>query len=94
MGQVSRSLTRHSAPQTRAQDTAFVQHCSFTGLRPYLPLRWPIPPEIPDSPKKRYRSEYVYLGSEELDDQAAWEDLSLFDLVLHESDGQTEVALA
>ena len=82
MGKASRSLSRLSAPQTRAQDEAFVQHCSFTGLRPQLPLRWPTPPGIPDSPKKRYRSQYVYLGCDDLDDQANWEHLSLFDLVL------------
>ena len=83
MGQASRSPSRLSAPQTRAQDEAFVRQCSFTGLRPQLPLRWPTRPDIPDSPKKRYRSQYVYLGCDDLDQQTNWEDLSLFDLVLH-----------
>jgi hypothetical protein len=82
VGQASCSPSTLSAPQTRAQDTAFVQHCSFTGLRSQLPLRWPTPPDIPDSPKKRYRSQYVYLGCDDLDDPANWEGLSLFDLVL------------
>jgi hypothetical protein len=59
-----------------------VQQCSFAGLRSQLPLRWPTPPDIPDSPKKRYRSQYVYLGLDDLDVQANWDDLSLFDLVL------------
>jgi hypothetical protein len=59
-----------------------VQQCSFAGLRSQLPLRWPTPPEIPDSPKKRYRSQYLYLGWDALDDQANWEHLTLFDLVL------------
>lgn len=71
-----------SAPQTRAQDEAFVQQCSMEGLRPELPLHWPRSPGIPDSPKKRYRSNYVYLGCDDLDDPAHWEDLSAFDLVL------------
>jgi hypothetical protein len=71
-----------SAPQTRAQNEAFVQQCSFAGLRPHLPLRWPVPPDLPASPKKRYRSHYVYLGYDDLDDPANWETLSTFDLVL------------
>ncbi|NIV28840.1 MAG: hypothetical protein GWN58_04785 [Anaerolineae bacterium] len=71
-----------SPTQTRAQDKAFVQQCSFVGLRPQLPLRWPVPPGLPASPKKRYRSHYVYLGYDDLDDSAHWEHLSTFDLVL------------
>jgi hypothetical protein len=47
-----------------------------------LPLRWPTPPGIPDSPKRRYRSHYVYLGSDDLDDPANWAHLSALDLVL------------
>jgi hypothetical protein len=69
-------------PQTRAQDEAFVQQCSFAGLRPQLPLHWPTPPGIPDSPKKKYRSQYLYLGCDDLDDPTNWEQLSLFDLLL------------
>jgi hypothetical protein len=82
MGAKSRRSTTLSAPQTRAQDKAFVQQCGFAGLRSQLPLRWPTPPDVPDSPKKKYRSQYVYLGFDDLDEQANWEDLSLFDLVL------------
>jgi hypothetical protein len=37
---------------------------------------------VPPSPKRRYRSHYVYPGSEELLDPAAWAHLSDFDLVL------------
>ncbi len=82
MGIAKRAPSSLSAPQTRAQDEAFVQQCSIAGLRSQLPLRWPTPPDIPDSPKKQYRSQYVHLGCDVLDDQANWEDLSLFDLVL------------
>jgi hypothetical protein len=35
-----------------------------------------------NSPKKRYRSHYVYAGCEDLDDPTNWEHLSSFDLVL------------
>jgi hypothetical protein len=71
-----------SAPQTRAQDALFVQDCSFAGLRSQLPLRWPRTRGLPDSPKKRYRSQYVYAGCDDLDDPTNWEHLSSFDLVL------------
>jgi hypothetical protein len=37
---------------------------------------------MPDSPKKRYRSFYVYLGCDDLHELAHWENLSDFDLVL------------
>ncbi len=73
---------RFSPPETRAQDSDFVRQCSFAGLRPQLPLRWPTPPGIPDSPKKQYRSYYVYLGYADLNDLLAWRHLSSFDLVL------------
>ena len=68
MGKASHSPSTLSAPETRAQDETFVQQCSFAGLRSQLPLRWPTPPGIPDSPKKKYRSQYVYLGLDDLND--------------------------
>lgn len=71
-----------SPPQTRAADKTFVQQCSFAGLRTQLPLRWPVPPGLPDSPKKRYRSRYLYHGWDDLDNLANWDTLSAFDLVL------------
>jgi len=68
--------------ESRAQDAAFVAQCSLSGLRDRLPLPWPTPPDTPPSPKRRYRSGYVYLGRQDLDDPAAWERLSDFDLLL------------
>jgi hypothetical protein len=47
-----------------------------------LPLRWPTPPGTPDSPKRRYRSHYLYRGCDDLDDLANWEHLSAWDLVV------------
>ena len=82
MGKASDSPSTLSAPETRAQDEIFVQQCSFAGLRAQLPLHWPTPPAIPDSPKKKYRSDYVYLGCDDLDDTTNCEQLSLFDLLL------------
>ena len=76
--------------EARAQDLAFVTQCSLDGLRDRLPLRWPTPLDTPPSPKKRYRSRYVYpspgsgqaLGWEDLEDPTAWKHLSDFDLLL------------
>ena len=62
--------------ETRAQDPAFVNQCSLSGLMDHLPLVWPVPPDIPDSPKKTYRSAYVYLGWDDLKDSATWEELT------------------
>ncbi len=76
------AVVKLSPPQTRAQDEAFVRQCSLDGLRPQLPLRWPTPADVPPSPKKGYRSHYVYLGFDDLDDPATWEELSAFDLLL------------
>ena len=65
-----------SPAETRAQDLAFVTQCSLDGLRHRLPLRWPAPPAIPPSPKNAYRSHYVYLGWQDLEDPITWEHLS------------------
>jgi hypothetical protein len=73
---------RSSPSESRAQDRAFVRQCSFAGLRPRLPLRWPTPPGMLDSPKKQYRSHYLYLGYSDLYDSRSWRHLSSFDLVL------------
>jgi hypothetical protein len=78
----SLKTTGGTAVGTRAQDPTFVAQCSLTGLKDRLPLIWPIPPNTPLSPKKSYRSHYVYLGWDDLLDSAAWEYLSDFDLIL------------
>jgi hypothetical protein len=68
--------------KARAQDSDFIAQCSLEGLRHRLPLRWPVSPDVPPSPKKSYRSHYVYRGGEDLKDPANWEHLSEFDLLL------------
>lgn len=78
----SLKTTGVTAVETRAQDSTCVAQCSLTGLKDRLPLIWPIPPNTPPSPKKSYRSHYVYLGWDDLLDSAAWEYLSDFDLIL------------
>jgi hypothetical protein len=51
-------------------------------LRDRLPFLWPVPDDVPPSPKKSYRSHYVYRGWEDFKDPANWEHLSGFDLLL------------
>ena len=71
-----------TAPQTRAQDMAFVHQCSLEGLGSALPLRWPTPTDTPPSPKRDYRSHYAYPGWDDLTDSQTWEYLCDFELVL------------
>jgi hypothetical protein len=73
---------RLSAIEARAQDQAFVAQCSLEGLRHRLPLLWPISDDVPPSPKRSYRSHYVYRGWQDLEDPVNWEHLSDFDLLL------------
>lgn len=78
-------VTRTTPEQARAEDGLFVSQCNLFGLQKSLPLKWPTPPDIPSSPKKRYRSEYIYSWQAELGDPhqvQAWKELSDFDLLL------------
>ncbi len=68
--------------QTRQQHPEFGARCSFTALRSHLPLVWPAPPDLPPSPKRRYRSHYAYLGAEDLDTPRVWEELTDFEVLL------------
>ena len=77
--------TRTTPQQTRAEEGLFVSQCNLLSLRKSLPLQWPTPPRMPSSPKKSYRSAYVYPWQAELADPAqvlTWKDLSDFDLLL------------
>jgi hypothetical protein len=73
---------RLNATAARAQNHDFVQACNFLALQERLPIQWPVPPDVPPSPKRSYRSQYIYLGCDDLQDRQAWEHLSNFDLVL------------
>lgn len=72
--------------QQRCQDPALVASLSFPSLSGKLPLSLPVPADIPPSPKPRYRSQYVYLGYEDIvtpkGNLTVWPTLSLFDLAL------------
>ena len=78
--------TKTAAEQTRAQTAGFVSQCSLVGLQKSLPLKWPTPEEIPVSPKKSYRSAYVYAWQAQLADPHQvldWKNLCDFELLLH-----------
>ena len=75
-------IANHQAAQARAQDESFVKQCSLEGLQARLPLLWPLPTDMPPCPKKQYRSQYHYLGWDDLLEPAAWDYLSDFDLFL------------
>ena len=68
--------------ELRAQDRLFVTQCSLQGLRDRLPLCWPAPAHTPPSPKRAYRSAYIYLGWQDLQDASACQRYSDFDLLL------------
>ncbi len=74
--------TELTAAQHRARQRSFVQHCGWSELQTCVPLAWPTPPSIPPSPKRHYRSAYVYRGAADLADPSAWKTLSEFDLLL------------
>jgi len=67
-----------SPVQTRALDRELVAQCSLKGLQDRLPLQWPVPENMPPSPKKQYRSWYVYPDL----DLNGWERMGDYDLVL------------
>src|SRR6266571_728483 len=48
-----------SAGQKRAQSPLLVVTWSLAALAPQLPLRFPVDPDLPPSPKRRYRSAYL-----------------------------------
>lgn len=77
------AMTTELTPvKARAHDAAFVTQCSLQALQDRLPLRWPTPPDTSPSPKRAYRSHYLYLGWQDLLYPTAWEHLSDFDLTL------------
>lgn len=78
-------VVRITPEKCRAQDGLFVSQCSLLSLQGSLPLEWPALAEIPPSPKKSYRSAYVYPRQAALADAEqvlAWKDLADFDLLL------------
>lgn len=71
-----------TAIQKRADNKEALARFALSNLWSSLPLTFPLDPDLPPSPKPRYRSQYRYLGPEDLDDPQALETLSSFDIAL------------
>jgi hypothetical protein len=70
------------ASQKRAAHPDFIATFSLAALRDRLPFRFPVPDDLPPSPKKQYRSFYRYPGADDLADPAILAILSLLEIAL------------
>ena len=76
------STTTLSASQKRALHPDFVPTFSLSALRERLPLRFPVPANLPPAPKPHYRSAYQYLGCADLADPSVLASLEPFEVTL------------
>jgi hypothetical protein len=73
---------KQTAIQKRAHNKEALAAFSRANLGPGLPLRFPLAPALPPSPKHNYRSHYRYLDAAGLDDPLCLQTLSSFDVAL------------
>ena len=71
-----------TAIQKRAANKKALAPFALSNLWSRLPLTFPFDPDLPPSPKPRYRSQYRYLGPDGLDDAQTFDTLSSFDIAL------------
>ncbi len=71
-----------TAIEKRAANPSALAPFNLERLQQQLPLVFSPDPELPPSPKPRYRSAYRYLGLDDLDDQTALETLSSFEVAM------------
>jgi len=71
-----------SAVCKRATHPDFVSTFSVWALQERMPFSYPVPEEVPVSPKRRYRSAYRYLGPDDLFDRTRLADLTPFEVAL------------
>jgi hypothetical protein len=71
-----------TAVRKRAKNGTTLDRFSLTKLWHRLPLNFPVDPDIPPSPKPRYRSHYRYLGPGSLKNPRTLADLSPFEIAL------------
>ena len=74
--------TELTAIQKRATNPDFVKTFSLEALKDRLPFRFPVPQDVPPSPKRRYRSHYRYLGYDDLIVPTILATLTLFEIAL------------
>lgn len=71
-----------TAAQKRAAHPEFLPTFSLPAIQDQLPFCYPVPEGIAPSPKRQYRSNYRYLGWQELADPQALAHFSLFEVAL------------
>lgn len=76
------SNTQLTASQKRAAHPHFVKTFGLLALKDRLPFRFPVPEDGPLSPKRRYRSQYRYLGYHDLLLPGVLATLTLFEIAL------------
>lgn len=76
------SANKPTAIKKRAENPTALAPFDLDNLRHKLPLAFPLHPGVPPSPKPRYRSDYRYLGGDDLEDRAVLESLSPFEIAL------------
>jgi hypothetical protein len=79
---MSNALEVQTAARKRATHPDFVRTFSAYALQDRVPLSFPVPEDVPLSPKRRYRSAYRYLGDDDLFDPTALDQLTFFEVVL------------
>lgn len=72
-----------TASERRALQPLLITTWSLQALWPRLPLLFPGDPDLPPSPKTRYRSQYRFPGAEPLKDPAQLAVMSPFEVSLH-----------
>jgi hypothetical protein len=63
---------KNTAIQKRAQNPEALAPFALESLKPKLPLDLPRDPDLPPSPKPRYRSAYRYRGADDLKEETLW----------------------
>lgn len=79
---MSNPTTAPSAASKRAAHPDFVATFSVQALQDRLPFSFPVPEQVPASPKRHYRSTYCYLGYDDLLDLTRLAQLSDFEVAL------------
>jgi hypothetical protein len=76
------SAKKLTAIEKRAANPDALAPFDLQRLRQQLPLVFPRDPELPPSPKPRYRCAYGYLGCDDLEDEDAWASYSAFEVAI------------
>jgi hypothetical protein len=73
---------KRTAIEKRTENRAALSRFAMSVLKEQLPLTFAVAADVPDSPKRKYRSKYQYLGWDGLE-KAIWADGSPFEFQLY-----------